>query len=201
TRVIAKLADGSPLLLEEHMGEGRMLIFAAALDTSTSDFPLHSSFVPFVVQTGHYLAGFEENSPSVVAGTTIALRRNRDEGTAADVIGPGGRHELALNDASKAMSFAPQQNGFYEIQRADKRRLLVAVHTDRRESDLRAVPSETLALWRNTGNESAAAEAVGEQKQIRPWSVWRYVMLLVLVAALVESVFARRYLKKERQTV
>jgi len=92
TRVIAKLADGSPLLLEEHMGEGRMLIFAAALDTSTSDFPLHSSFVPFVVQTGHYLAGFEENSPSVVAGTTIALRRNRDEGTAADVSGPGGRH-------------------------------------------------------------------------------------------------------------
>lgn len=45
-RVIAKLADGSPLLVEEQMGEGRTLILTSALDTSTSDFPLHSSFVP-----------------------------------------------------------------------------------------------------------------------------------------------------------
>ncbi len=199
-RVIAKLADGSPLLEEEPMAEGRMLIFTSALDTSTSDFPLHSSFVPFVVQTGHYLAGFEENSPSVVAGTTVALRRARNQGTAADVIGPDGRHRLALSDASKAMNFALLQDGFYEVQRADRRRLLVAVHADRRESDLRAVPAEMLQLWRNTGNDSAAAETAGEQKQIRPWSLWRYVMLLVLVAALVESVFARRYLKEERQT-
>lgn len=199
-RVIARLADGSPLLLEEHMGEGRVLIFTSALDTSTSDFPLHSSFVPFVVQTGHYLAGFEENPPSVVTGTTIALRRARDQGTAADVIGPDGRHELALNEASKAMNFALLRDGFYEVQRADRRRLLVAAHADRRESDLRTVPPETLVLWRNTGNESAAAESVGEQKQTRPRSLWRYVMLLVLAAAIAESLFARRYLKEERQT-
>ena len=182
------------------MGEGRVLIFTSALDTSTSDFPLHSSFVPFVVQTGHYLAGFEENPPSVVTGATIALRRARDQGTAADVIGPDGRHELALNDASKAMNFALLRDGFYEVQRADRRRLLVAAHADRRESDLRTVPPETLALWRNTGNESAAAESVGEQKQTRPRSLWRYAMLLVLAAAIAESLFARRYLKEERQT-
>lgn len=201
TRVIAKLADGSPLLLEEPMAEGRMLIFTAALDTSTSDFPVHSSFVPFVVQTGHYLAGSEENSPSVVAGTTVPLRRAQNQGTAADVIGPNGQHELTLNDASKTMNFALLQDGFYEIQRADRRRLLVAVHADRRESDLRTVPRETLALWRNTGNESAASETVGAQKETRPWGLWRYVMLLVLAAAVLESLFARRYLKEERQTV
>jgi len=200
-RVIVRLADGSPLLIEEHMGEGRALILTSTLDTSTSDFPLHSSYVPFVVQTGHYLAGFEDTPPSLVAGSTIALRRTRDQGTAADVIGPDGRHELGLNEASKAMNFALQRNGFYEVQRADRRRLLVAVHADRRESDLRPLPAETLELWRNTGNNSAAAETVGEQRQSVPWSLWRYVMLLVLAAALMESIFARRYLKEERQTV
>lgn len=199
-RVIAKLADGSPLLLEQAMGEGRALILTSALDTSTSDFPLHSSFVPFVVQTGHYLAGFEETSTSVIAGTSIALRQTREQGTAADVIGPDGRHELGLSEASKAMKFTLLQDGFYEVQRAGRRRLLVAAHADRRESDLRAIPGETLKLWRNTGNSSAVAETVGRQSQTVPWSLWRYVMLLVLLAALVESVFARRYLKEERQT-
>jgi hypothetical protein len=98
------------------------------------------------------------------------------------------------------MNFALLKDGFYEVQRADRRRLLVAVHADRRESDLRPVPGETLELWRNTGNNSAAAETVSEQRQTVPWSLWRYVMLLVLLAALVESIFARRYLKGERQT-
>ena len=32
TRVLAKLADGSPLLLEQRLGEGRLLVFAAAFD-------------------------------------------------------------------------------------------------------------------------------------------------------------------------
>ncbi|HEY7307479.1 MAG TPA: BatA and WFA domain-containing protein [Bryobacteraceae bacterium] len=199
-RVIARLSDGSPLLVEEHMGEGRALILTSALDTSTSDFPLHSSYVPFVVQTGHYLAGFEETASSIVAGSMIALRRTRGQGTAADVIGPDGRHELGLNEASRTMNFALIRNGFYEVQRADKRRLLVAVHADRRESDLRPMPREALELWRNTGNSSAAAETVGEQRQTVPWSLWRYAMLLVLVAAVMESIVARRYLKEERQT-
>jgi hypothetical protein len=199
-RVIAKLADGSPLLVEEAMGEGRVLIFASTLDNSTNDFPLHSSFLPFVVQTGHYLAGTDETASSVVAGTAIALRRTRDQGTAADVIGPDGKHELSLSDATKLLSFDLAQNGFYEVQRADGKRLLTAVHADRRESDLRTVPDETLALWRNTGNTGANAPTGTVEQQTRPWSLWRYALIFVLIAALVESLFASRYLKEERQT-
>jgi hypothetical protein len=199
-RTIAKLADGSPLLVEETMGEGRMLIFASTLDNSTSDFPLHSSFVPFVVQTGHYLAGAEDAPPSVVSGTAVTLRRSHDEGTASDVIGPDGKHELSLADATKALSFDLEKDGFYEVQRADGRRLLMAVHADRRESDLTPIPDETLALWRNTGDAAAAAPAGSVEQQTRPRSLWRYALALVLIAAVVESVFASRYLKEERQT-
>ena len=35
------------------------------------------------------------------------------------------------------------------------------------------------------------------EHQTQPWSLWRYVMVLVLVTAVVESVFASRYLKEE----
>ncbi len=199
-RVLAKLADGSPLLMEETMGEGRMLIFASTLDNSTNDFPLHSSFVPFVVQTGHYLAGTEDAPSSVTAGTPVVLRRSRKQGTAADVIGPDGKHELPLNEATQALSFDLRREGFYEVQRADGRRMLEAVHADRRESNLTTVPEESLALWRNTGDTTAAAASGPTELQIRPLSLWRYAMALALLAALVESVFASRYLKEERQT-
>ena len=201
SRVVARLADGAPLLVEARMGEGKLLVFDSSLDGTSSDFPLHASFVPFVVQTGHYLAGFEETTPSLAAGTAIPLRKTRDQSTAADVIGPGGKHELSLNDASRAMSYTLLEDGFYEIQRADHRRLLAAVHADRRESDLRPAPDETLDLWRNTGDSQPAVQSGGIEKQTRPWSLWRYAMFLVLLAAVMESIFARRYLKEEKPAV
>lgn len=199
-RVIAKFADGAPLLVEEGMGEGRVLIFASTLDNTVSDFPLHASFLPFVVQTGRYLAGAEDTPSSVVAGTPVTLRRTREQGTAADVIGPDGKHELSLSDSAKALSFDLTRDGFYEVQRADGRRLLMAVDADRRESDLRAIPDETLALWRNTGTTAAEAPAGPVERQVQAWSLWRYALILVLFAALAESVFASRYLREERRT-
>jgi hypothetical protein len=199
-RVLAKLADGSPLLVEERMGEGRALVFASTLDNSTNDFPLHTGYLPFVAQTGRYLAGAEDTPSSVVAGTAVTLRRTRDESTAADVVGPDGRHELSLAESTKLLSFDLNQGGFYEVQRANGQRQLLAVHADRRESDLTAIPQDTLDLWRNTGSTAVAAKPGSVAAETRPWSLWRYVMVLVLVAALMESLFASRYLKQERQT-
>ena len=199
-KVLAKFADGSPLLVEERIGEGRVLTFAAMLDGSTSDFPLHASYVPFVVQTGLYLSGASDNPSSVVVGTPATLRRSKSESTAADVIGPSGKHELALGDATKAMTFDLTQAGFYEVQSASGRRSLLAVHPDRRESDLTVIPEETLVLWRNTGGMAPADKTTVTQSVTTPWSLWRYVLALVLIAACVESVFASRYLKEERET-
>jgi hypothetical protein len=198
-RIVAKLADGSPLLIEERMGEGRMLIFTSTLDNTSNDFPLHASFLPFVVQSGHYLAGGDETQSSVVAGAAVALRRTREQSASADVVGPDGKHELGIGEAAKALSFGLLKEGFYEVQRASGHRSLEAVHADRRESDLSQIPAETLDLWRNTGSSQTAATGSVEQQTV-PWSLWRYVLAVALAAAIVESIFATRYLK-ERQTV
>ena len=199
-KVIAKFADGSPLLTEERIGEGRVLTFAAMLDNSNSDFPLHASYVPFVVQSGLYLAGASDIPSSEVVGTPATLRHAKSETTAADVVGPAGKHELTLSDASKAMTFDLAQAGFYEVQSASGRRSLLAVHADRRESDLTAIPEETLNLWRNTGtNAPAEKTAAAGQSSTAPWSLWRYVLVLALISACVESLFAVRYLKQERE--
>ena len=55
--VVARLTDGTPLLLEKQAGEGRMLLFTSTFDNISNDFPLHTSFVPFIEQAVHYLGG------------------------------------------------------------------------------------------------------------------------------------------------
>lgn len=197
-RVLARFGDGSPLLFERKLGEGRVLVFASTLDNSSSDFPLHTSFLPFVAQTAAYLSGAADTPSSVVVGTPIALRQSREQTTAADVVGPEGHHELPLHEATRAMTYDIPRDGFYDVQRANGQRLLVAVHADRRESDLTPVSAETLALWRNIGiNPNTVAGTVVDRTTVS-WSLWRYVLLLLLIAAIIESLFASRYLRQER---
>jgi hypothetical protein len=192
-RVLAKFADGSALLTEERAGNGKKLILSSTFDGSDNDFALHASFVTFVAQTARYLAGTEEAQTSLVAGTPILLRQKTSSGT-ANVVGPDGKQELELADAQKALSFDVMRSGFYEIRRADGKRMLAAVHADRRESNLQGISDEALNLWRNTGDTKPGADYSKQQTQTQPWSFWRYILALALLAALVESLFADKYL-------
>jgi hypothetical protein len=200
-RVAARFTDGKPLLFEVRNGEGRILIFDSTLDNSATDFPLHVSYLPFVVQTASYLSGGETSPSSVPVDSAVVLRRSAAQTTAADVIGPDGKHQLSLGDSTHALSYNLNSEGFYEVQRADGHRQLLAANADRRESDLTPVSTETLELWRNTGKDAVNPATGAVDEQARPWSLWRWVLTLVLVAALVESIFANRYLRGERQAI
>jgi hypothetical protein len=201
-RVLARLSDGSPLAVEEPRGEGLILTFASSFDNLANDFPLHSAFVPFVAQTARYLAHSEEGASSLAAGLPVELRKAKDSGAAADVIGPAGDHLLSFREATTASIFSPPREGFYEVRRADGRRVLVAVHADRRESDLTPIPDETLSLWRNMGQSRgpvAAGAGAAVNQEARPYSLWRIVLIFVLAAAFVESILANSYWSGKRQ--
>jgi hypothetical protein len=77
---------------------------------------------------------------------------------------------------------------------------VIGVNADRRESDLDVMPNDVLALWRgnsNPGSQQASGEEV--QKQAKPYGLWWYVMLLVLAAAVAESLLASQYLGRLRE--
>lgn len=200
-RVIARLTDQTPILLDQQVGEGRVLVFASTFDNLSNDFPLHLSFLPFVEETARYLGGQQDRLANLAVDSFVDLRAAKEQRAAVDVIDPDGKHPLSLKEATTAQSFQVTREGFYEIHRGNGRQELVAVHADRRESDLSTIRPETLQLWKSTGRpESVSAAVNGEQsEQNRPWSLWRYALLLVLLLAVVESIFASRYLSVEKE--
>ena len=194
--VINRLSDQTPLLLEKKMGEGRVMVFASTLDNVANDFPLHASFVPFIEQAVNHLAMLEESPPSVAVDSYLDLRKDQTRAGAAEVIGPDGKRVLSLAEAAKAQSVRLEHEGYYELRRTSGRQELIAVNADRRESDLEPASKETLSLWQNTG-EGGLAPTGGEpgaETESRPVSFWRTMVMLLLVAALVESLLARRHL-------
>ena len=200
SRVIARLSNQNPILLEKQIGEGRVMVFASTFDNISNDLPLHVSFVPFVEETARYLGGQQERSTNVAVDSYIELRSAKEQGASVDVVEPDGKHPLSLKEASTAQTYRVENEGFYEIRRANGRQEMVAVHADRRESDLTMIPQETLDLWRNTGKGPDTAATPGDPASPgRPWSLWRYALLLVLVIALFESLLASRYLSVEKE--
>jgi len=148
SRVIARLSDGTPLLVEKKLSEGRVLLFTSGLDNLTNDFPLHPIFVPFVEQTARYLAGLERRSGSEVVDSFFELRSDKQHAASVEVIDPEGRRALSLKEAATSSTFQLSRAGFYELRLANGRQEVIGVNADRRESDLDIVPEDTLALWR-----------------------------------------------------
>src|SRR5579871_781734 len=200
SRVVAKLTNLLPLLIEKQIGDGRVLTFASTFDRISNDFPLHASFVPFIEGTARYLAGQTGDSSSLTVGSFVTLRSAKDTGASVDVVDPDGKHPLSLKEATTAQTYQVDREGFYEVRRTNGREELVAVHADRRESDLAIIPAETLELWRGTGKAASSTDpSGGAPGQPRPWSMWRYALLAVLIIAIIESVIAARYLGVEKE--
>ncbi len=200
SQVIARLADQTPLLLEKRVGEGRVLLLTSGLDNLTNDFPLHPAFIPFVEKTARYLSGAESSDGARAVDSSVELRTGKQPATSVQVIGPDGRQALSLDQSVSAQTFPLTRAGFYEFRRANGHTDLVGVNPDRRESDLDVMPDDVVSLWRAGGSERAEASANGAAPaESKPRDLWWYVMLVVLAAAVAESLLASRYLGEPRE--
>ena len=56
-QAIARLTTGEAAILDCEAGEGRAIVLASDLDNRWNDFPLRTTFVPFVHETLRYLSG------------------------------------------------------------------------------------------------------------------------------------------------
>ncbi len=198
-RVAVKLDDGTPLMLDQADGEGRVVTFTSALDNIANDLPLQPIFVAFVQRTAQYLAGLDAAPANYTVGASLDLRASKGSAP-AEVLGPDGRRALSLAETRSAASVALTRAGFYDVRLANGRHALAAVNPDRRESDLAVTPAETLALWQ--GSEPVRRQGPGgapaEPGRV---SLWWYVLWAALLLALAESWVANRYLDTKARPV
>ncbi|SPF49052.1 N-terminal double-transmembrane domain-containing protein [Candidatus Sulfopaludibacter sp. SbA4] len=213
-RVIVRLGDQTPLLLEKRIGEGRVVLLTSGLDNLTNDFPLNPAFVPFIEQTARYLAGSERQGGARLVDAFLDLRNSNEQARehagaqsqAVEVTDPEGKRPLTLSEAASAQTFQLVEAGYYQLRLANGRQDEVGVNPDPKESNLDVIPDDVLALWRGKGNESTqnasapgAATPQNTSQNKTPQSFWWYVMLLVLAAAVAESALASRYLGTQRE--
>jgi len=203
-RVVARLPDGLPLLLEKQVGEGRVLLLTSGLENLTNDLPLHPVFVAFVDKAARYLSGSDRLSGSRPVDAFVQLRAAAvPSGTAASIeaIDPDGRRPLSLSEARTARTLRLTRAGFYQIRFANGRDAMIGVNPDRRESDLEALPKDVQQLWSGSARSgvSHSVSNVAGQENNQRVSLWWYVMLLALGTAVAEMAVSSGYLGTQRE--
>jgi hypothetical protein len=201
-RVIVRLGDQTPLLLEKRIGEGRVVLFTSGLDNLTNDFPLQPAFVPFIEQTARYLGGSERQGGARPVDAYLDLRNGKEQSQGVEVTDPEGKRPLTLGEAASAQSFQLTEAGYYQIRLANGRQDEVGVNPDPKESNLDVIPADVLALWRGNGVQSSPSSLSSPGQPVpskTPQTLWWYCMLLVLAFALAESALASRYLGTQRE--
>lgn len=198
--VLARLSDGSPLLVEQPLDAGRVLVLASSLDNIWNDLPVHPVFVPFVVESARHLAGLDQDTDRAVIDSVLELRRRRSSGSTVQVFDPSGERVLSLSQSVERQDVRVDQIGFYEVRRTGESDL-VAVNPDPRESNLRPVDADTLALWEATGRSEQTLEAAAGDPGLKPppVKIWWFVLILLGLVALLESIVGHRHLKIQRE--
>jgi hypothetical protein len=198
SRVIARLSDETPLLMDGQIGSGHVEVFASTFDDIDNDFPRHASFVPFIEQTARYLGKLDTGPPAVKVGTFEELRDSKEKGSSVDVVDPKGGRVFDLREAATAQNVQFTMVGFYDIRRPNGRNELIAVNSDRLESNLTPASIEDVKLWQNTANGTSGGESSTTSDQ-KPVSLWWYVMLAALALAVAESVLGNKHLSVDKE--
>ena len=195
-RVLMRLADGTPLLLERVMGAGRVLLFTSSLDREWNDLPVQPAFVPLMAGIANHLLGGAGFTSEADLGSTLAVRALGLSG--GQIFDPRGEAALGLGAGSDDVLL--DQVGFYEVVGGGTTEV-VAVNFDPRESDLTAIDAATLERWRGLGirpGETATPVAVTAAGETVPtsWGPWLVILLLILVV--VESAVGNWHLRIRR---
>ena len=162
-QAIARFTTGEAAILDCEAGEGRAMVIASDLDRRWSDFPMRSTFVPFVHETLRFLSG---------------KRSHRADYLVGDV--PQG--------VPPTPGFAVRQ-----ATGADGGPTRVAVNVDPRESDLARLSAEEFQAAVTRLKAAGAVEARIEDRGLEDRQhLWMYALGLTLAVLAVEGIVASR---------
>jgi len=186
-RVLLRLDDGSPFLLERETGRGRVLVFTTSLAPDWTNLGAMPVFVNLVAVALEYLN--EAMLPvEAIAGQRLMLPPGNTQIIAAD-----GSRMLTLQQSQGLEPVSIATPGHFELRSTagGQGRRYLAVNVSTLESALTSLPPAQLDRWQSAlaGIDSASpvAQTVDGRFDL-PLAPW--LLLVLLLVALLEPIVA-----------
>ncbi len=202
-QTIVAFSDGTPAAVEAPYGKGRVVLFSTAATTDGNNFPIHPNFVPFLQRLiGHLSPRTSSESLVLAPGAVFQGRVSHDlVKREVSILTPGskgqprpaGKVEATNQDAVVRYHDTARTGAYRMIVTGNEKPVAAfAVQTDAKESDLRMLDPEQLAILKR--GEAVAVSEIGvtPSDKVRR-ELWVVFLGLAFVVFLTEMVLAHRF--------
>ncbi len=200
---IIGLLDGSSLLGEYDIKNGKVMLFNVSPVLSWSDFPVTSIFAPLMNRMVYFLYSDNRFTQNYICGEIINVDVSKRTLPQIKIKKPDGLEELeniSDKNASNNLAFTnDEEPGNYKFYSSDKLLKTVSVNTDPKESVTKYISSGEFEDYLNKINFNGKVIEINKSDdptqiilQARFGSeLWRYFVLIALILALIEMAVAR----------
>jgi Mg-chelatase subunit ChlD len=195
-RVVARFDSGSPAIIEQPLGRGRVLLFAFGWHPADSQLARSTKFVPMLHALVGVAAGQDEGPRRLVVGDALPLTARMMESAAELVVRtPDDRRvQLAAGEGPFRGTVVP---GVYHVATDSDRERRFAVSLPPEESRTAPLPPEqveSLGVRLGTSETTIeAADRAARERQLRTEELesrqkhWRWLVLAALAVLILET--------------
>ena len=221
SHVLAKLADGQPLLIERQVGSGSVLFLGTSVHVDWSNLPLRPLFLPLVARLTFHLADAKAAQRQLSAGSPIQIVDQAADSNSVNqfTVNPGGgnlSHEVTrpsgdvvrvdAEEGDDRLRYADTHEiGIYKTRSlfgGDQREQAIAVNLDPAEipGSISAPEAISASIGENRliicHDPKQISETMRDLRQGR--SLMEFFLIAVLIMLIAEAYVANRRVDQEQ---
>jgi len=206
-RVLIKLDNGLPFLIESRYGSGSVFLFTSTANAEWTNFPLKKGYAPIIHELVRYIAQRGRPRRDYIVDGTVTLRfPDRSEPLKLTVTTPSGEHLKLMTDPARNPNSADfnntRQPGVYRWQADGHKDMAGAfvVNIAAEESQL-AKATADVVNERCGKTDVYITDSIEEMRPIvtryrKGVPLWDILFFLLLLTALFESFFSNVVMPK-----
>jgi len=185
SEIIAKFADNTPAIFSFSLSKGRITILASEITRKATNWPVHSSFLPFMRELSNLANSGKKEKTNFTVGETIPLYGLSEY---ANIENPNLKFK-----ASK--SFSTEKSGNYILYNKNKIEKILSVNVNNEESENIILPKsfDTSKLFSGkikTDKKQTLSTSVYSAEQGRTF--WWIILAIALILMISELLIANR---------
>ncbi len=199
--VIAKFDSGDPFLIENSLGQGKVITYTSSINTSWTDFAVQESFVPFLYQLVSYTQESANQITQFKVGEIVSLPNT--SGSEWEIRTPDASIFKLQPDSSNSAYFRETElpGHYLAVQGSSSFAFSVNVDPEESQLDYRDIEEvyasvvPPMSEFEGTSEQLAAINLVQEEKGQK---FWRILLLFIIALFCAETFLANRVFIKKK---
>lgn len=202
---LIELSNNKPFLVENNIGQGRVLLSAVSANDKMSDLPMKSIFVPLIVRSIFYSQGnVNQTSYTIGKNNVISLNRSFRAGSAINPLKNKITYSSSISSSYIALPYSGFSSvpGIYAFTDSLNAKYSFAINFNFGESNLAKEDAKEIEqhfknLFKNVkiiNDISQVKESIKEAKY--GIELWKYFLILALIFIAAELVLSRKIMRE-----